>query len=68
MGVAQVVAGHDPRLVAAFQDSFMSAMSTACVVVGLLCLAGAVAAAFLLPGRLPAPAEAVVVEAEPVAA
>ena len=36
-------------------------MSTACVVVGLLCLAGAVAAAFLLPGRIPAPVE---IEAE----
>jgi hypothetical protein len=46
----------------------MSAMSTACVVVGLLCLAGAVAAAFLLPGRLPATSDAPVVEPEPVAA
>jgi len=46
----------------------MSAMSTACVVVGLLCLAGAVAAAFLLPGRLPAQTDSVVEEAEPVAA
>jgi hypothetical protein len=44
--------GRDPRLVAAFQDSFLAGLSTACVVVGLLCLAGAVAAAFLLPGRL----------------
>ena len=39
------------------------AMSTSCIVVGLLCLAGAVAAAFLLPGRLPAPVE--VTEPEP---
>jgi EmrB/QacA subfamily drug resistance transporter len=68
VGVAQVVAGRDPRLVSAFHDSFMSAMSTACIVVGLLCLAGAVAAAFLLPGRLPAPTEASVEEPEPVAA
>jgi hypothetical protein len=37
-------------------------MSTACVVVGLLCLTGAVAAAFLLPGRIPVPVE---IEAEP---
>src|SRR5262245_11760970 len=66
VGVAQVVAGHDPRLLPAFHDSFMSAMSTACVVVGLLCLAGAVASAFLLPGRLPVPAEAVEDEAEAV--
>jgi hypothetical protein len=35
----------------------MSGLATATVVVGLLCLAGAVAAAFLLPGRLTAPAE-----------
>lgn len=57
VGVAQVVAGRDPRLVTAFQDSFLSGMSTACVVVGLLCLAGAVAAGLALPGRLPAPLE-----------
>src|SRR4051794_12995396 len=62
VGVAQVVAGHDPRLLSAFHDSFMSAMSAACVVVGLLCLAAAVAAAFLLPGRLPAPVEPVAEE------
>jgi hypothetical protein len=43
-------------------------MSTACVVVGLLCLAGAVAAAVLLPGRLPAPAEESERETEPLAA
>ena len=67
VGVAQAAAARDPRLVAAFHDSFMSAMSTACIVVGLLCLAGALAAAALLPGRLPAPAE-VEGEAAPVAA
>ena len=68
VGVAQSVAGRDPQLVAAFHDSFMSAMSTSCIVVGLLCLAGAVAAAFLLPGRLPTPIETAVDEPEPVAA
>jgi hypothetical protein len=68
VGVARSVAGRDPGLVSGFHDSFMSAMSTACVVVGLLCLAGAVAAAFLLPGRLPAPVETAVEEAEPLAA
>jgi hypothetical protein len=55
VGVAQNLAGHDPRLVSAFQDSFLAGLSTACVVVGLLCLAGAVASAVLLPGRLPSP-------------
>ena len=56
VGVAQVVAGRDPRLLTSFQDSFLAAQSTACLVVGFLCLAGAVAAAVLLPGRLPAQA------------
>jgi MFS family permease len=68
VGVAQVAAGRDPRLVAAFQDSFLAGLSTACIVVGLICLAGAVAAAFLLPGRLPASVEPEAVDAEPVAA
>jgi hypothetical protein len=62
VGVARAAAAADPRLVAAFQDSFLAGMSTACVVVGLLCLTGAVAAAFLLPGRIPVPVE---IEAEP---
>jgi MFS family permease len=57
VGVASGLAVRDPRLVGAFHDSFMAAMSTACVVVGLLCLAGAVAAAFLLPGRIRAEVE-----------
>jgi EmrB/QacA subfamily drug resistance transporter len=64
VGVAEVVAGRDPRLVSAFQDSFLAGLSTACVVVGLLCLAGAVAAAFLLPGRLPRHVEPAEADAE----
>jgi EmrB/QacA subfamily drug resistance transporter len=68
VGVAQAVAGSDPRLVVAFQDSFLAGLQTATIVIGLLCLAGAVAAAFLLPGRVPAPAEPVEAESEPVAA
>jgi EmrB/QacA subfamily drug resistance transporter len=69
VGVAQAVSAGDPRLVSAFQDSFLAGLSTACIVVGLLCLAGAVATAFLLPGRLPAPSEAEPAdETEPVAA
>ncbi len=55
VGVAQAAAVQDPRLVTAFHDSFLAGMSTACVMVGLLCMAGAVAAAVLLPGRIPAP-------------
>jgi EmrB/QacA subfamily drug resistance transporter len=68
VGVAQVAAAGDPRLLPAFHDSFLAAMSTACVVVGVLCLVGAVAAAALLPGRLPAPAEESEREVEPLAA
>jgi EmrB/QacA subfamily drug resistance transporter len=68
VGVAQVVAARDPLLLTSYHDSFMSAMSTACVVVGLLCVAGALAAAFLLPGRLPTETNSVIEEAERVAA
>ena len=65
VGVAQAATAQDPRLLSAFHDSFMAAMSTACVMVGLLCLVGAVGAALLLPGRIPAQVE---IEDEPVAA
>jgi EmrB/QacA subfamily drug resistance transporter len=68
VGVAQTLAGRDPRLVSAFHDSFMAAMSTSCVVVGLLCLAGAVAAAVLLPGRLPRPVDEELGRSEALAA
>jgi hypothetical protein len=64
VGVAQAATVQDPRLVSAFHDSFMAAMSSACVMVGLLCLVGAVGAALLLPGRIPAQVE---IEDEPVA-
>ena len=67
VGVAQAVTMQDPRLLPAFHDSFMAAMSTSCIVVGLLCLAGAVAAAFLLPGRLPVHVEVTDPESAPVA-
>jgi predicted MFS family arabinose efflux permease len=68
VGVAAAMASHDPQLLSPFQDSFLAGLSTATVVVGLLCLAGAVAAAYLLPGRLPAPAEPdAEAEFEPVA-
>jgi EmrB/QacA subfamily drug resistance transporter len=67
VGVASVVAARDPRLLNAFHDSFLAGLSTATVMVGVLCLVGAVAAAFLLPGRLPSPVEAESVESEPLA-
>ncbi len=65
VGVAQAATVQDPRLVTAFHDSFLAGMSTACIMVGLLCLAGAVAAAVLLPGRIRVEVE---VEVEPVGA
>lgn len=39
----------------AFQAAFMDGLHTSCLVIGLLCWAGAIAAAVLLPGRIPAP-------------
>jgi hypothetical protein len=45
------MAGGNPRLALALQDAFMDAFSAACVVVGLICLVGAVAASVWLPGR-----------------
>jgi EmrB/QacA subfamily drug resistance transporter len=68
VGVAQAVTAQNPQLVTAFQDAFLAGLSTACVVVGVLCLAAAVAAAFLLPGRVRAAAEPVADEAEAIAA
>jgi EmrB/QacA subfamily drug resistance transporter len=65
VGVALAAARQDPRLVGALQSSFMDGFSLACVVVGLVCLVGAVGAAAFLPGREVQPvAEAV--EEEPV--
>jgi EmrB/QacA subfamily drug resistance transporter len=68
VGVASAIAARDPRLLTAFHDSFLAGLSTACVMVGLLCLVGAVAAAFLLPGRLPRPVPVEDAEPEPLAA
>jgi hypothetical protein len=51
VGSALAMAGGNPRLALALQDAFMDAFSAACVVVGLICLVGAVAASVWLPGR-----------------
>ncbi|MDX6366234.1 MAG: hypothetical protein QOK30_1310 [Nocardioidaceae bacterium] len=61
VGTAQRVSAGSPRLTAALQDAFLGGLSTSCVVIGLLCLTGAVAAYLTLPGRpaavdLPTPA------------
>jgi EmrB/QacA subfamily drug resistance transporter len=51
VGVAQRVSAGSPRLTAALQDAFLAGLSTSCVVIGVLCLTGAVAAYLTLPGR-----------------
>jgi EmrB/QacA subfamily drug resistance transporter len=61
VGAAERVSAGSPRLTAALQDAFLAGLSTSCVAIGVLLLAGAVAAYLTLPGRpaivdLPAPA------------
>jgi len=52
VGVGQVVASRSPALDDAFRSAFMSGLSIACVMVGVLCLLAAAAAAVALPGRV----------------
>jgi EmrB/QacA subfamily drug resistance transporter len=52
VGAALAIGGGDPRLVTAMQDAFMSGLSTSCMVIGTLCLLGAVGALVFLPGRI----------------
>ncbi len=56
VGVALRVAGGNPGLGRALQDAFMDGFSTSCIVVGVICLLGAVAALVWLPGREVQPA------------
>ena len=60
VGAATAIAASQPTLGPAFQDAFMSGLHTSSLLIGLLCLAGAVAGAIALPGR------GVHVSAEPV--
>lgn len=53
VGAAAAMA-DSTALAAGFQDAFMAGLHTSCLVIGLLCLAGAAAAAVLLPGRVEA--------------
>jgi hypothetical protein len=58
VGAAQSMAGSAPDLVSAMQDAFMAGLHTSSLVVGVLCLVGAVVAVVALPGRVtPADAE-----------
>jgi EmrB/QacA subfamily drug resistance transporter len=50
---AQTAGAGSARLTAAMQDAFLAGLHTSCLVIGVLCLAGAVAALVALPGRLP---------------
>ena len=61
-------AGGRAGAAAALQDAFMDGLHTSCLVVGVLCLVGAVVAAFTLPGRVVEPADESPVIPEPVAA
>ena len=49
--VAVAMAGADPALLAAVQDSFLSGLSVGCTVVAGLCFAAAAAGLAALPGR-----------------
>jgi EmrB/QacA subfamily drug resistance transporter len=51
VGAATSMAARQPELLQAFEDAFMSGLHTASLVVGLLCVAGAVIGAIALPGR-----------------
>jgi EmrB/QacA subfamily drug resistance transporter len=52
VGAAKAIAATSPRLTSAVQDAFMAGLHTSCVVIGVLCLAGAFAAMVALPGRV----------------
>jgi EmrB/QacA subfamily drug resistance transporter len=64
------IAGQNPLLLSAVQDSFLAALSVACVVITALCYAAAVTGLFTLPGRRFQPAGPTTTDdqAEPVAA
>jgi hypothetical protein len=49
--VAVAIAGPDPALLQAVQDSFLSGLTVGCLVVAGLCFAAAVAGLAALPGR-----------------
>jgi len=67
VGAALAIGGRDPRLVDALQDAFMSGLSISCMVIGTLCLLGALGALAWLPGRIRPVAEVEACPAEPEA-
>jgi EmrB/QacA subfamily drug resistance transporter len=52
VGVAIAMAQGSPELTRAAQDAFMAGMHASCLMVGIVCLVGAVGAVFALPGRV----------------
>jgi EmrB/QacA subfamily drug resistance transporter len=65
---AQTVGAGSAQLTAAMQDAFLAGLSTSCIAIGLLCLAGAVAALVALPGRVARVDDVQDADAVPVAA
>ena len=51
VAVAIGLSGSDPGLRSSAQDSFMAGLHAGCLLVAAICFAGAVVAAFTLPGR-----------------
>jgi EmrB/QacA subfamily drug resistance transporter len=51
VAVAQAIGAGSGDVTAAIQEAFMAGLSTSCVVLGLLCLVGALTALVTLPGR-----------------
>ncbi|MCX6397184.1 MAG: MFS transporter [Propionibacteriales bacterium] len=68
VGVAKAIGAGSPELTAAMRDAFMSGLHVSCLVIGLLCLFGAVAALIALPGRIVTPehSEELAAELDPV--
>jgi len=54
VGAAQSIAAQSAELQNAVRDSFMSGLSVASLVIGVLCLVAAAVAVRVLPGRQPA--------------
>ncbi len=54
VGAAQAMA-TSPQLVAAMHDAFLAGLQVSCILIGLVCLVGAVGALLFLPGRVHLP-------------
>ena len=68
VGAATSIAAGQPQLAQALQDAFMTGLHTSSLVVGLLCIVGAVVGAVALPGRVTHVPDDAPAVPEPVAA